>query len=108
MSEKLIAGLALVAALALPVFAYAHGAHVHKVIGTVAAVEGNKVTVKTTDGKDVTVLVNAKTRITLGKVKADATALKAGSRLVAEGTEAKGIVTATLVQVGAAPVVAAK
>jgi hypothetical protein len=106
--KKLIAGLALLAAFALPAFAYAHGAHIHKVIGTVAAVEGNKVTVKTTEGKDVTVLVNAKTRITQNKVKADATALKAGSRLVAEGTEAKGIVTATLVQVGTASTVAAK
>jgi hypothetical protein len=100
--KKLITGLALAAALALPVFAYAHGAHIHKVIGTVAAVAGNKVTVKTTDGKAVTVLVNAKTRITQNKVKADATALKAGSRLVAEGTEAKGIVTATVLQLGVA------
>ena len=108
MSRKLIVGLALAAALVVPSLAYAHGAHIHKVIGTVAAVEGNKVTVKTTDGKAVTVLVNAKTRITQGKLKADATALKAGSRLVAEGTEAKGIVTATLVQVGTAPAVAAR
>jgi hypothetical protein len=106
--RKVMAGLALMAALALPVLAYAHGAHIHKVIGTVAAVDGNKVTVKTTEGKDVTVLVNVKTRITQNKVKADATALKAGSRLVAEGTEAKGIITATLVQIGTAPVVAAK
>jgi hypothetical protein len=106
--RKLIAGLAVVAVLALPAFVYAHGAHIHKVIGTVAAVEGNKVTVRTTEGKDVTVLVNVKTRITQGKVKADAAALKAGSRLVAEGTEAKGIVTATLVQIGTVPVVAAK
>jgi hypothetical protein len=106
--KKLTAGLTLAAALALPAFVSAHGAHIHKVIGTVAAVEGNKVTVKTTDGKDVTVLVNAKTRITQNKVKADAAALKAGSRLVAEGTEAKGIVTATVVQIGTAPVVAAR
>jgi hypothetical protein len=44
--------------------------------------------------------------VTQGKLKADAAALKAGSRLVAEGTEAKGIVTATAVQIGTAPVLA--
>ena len=108
MTKKLIAGLALAAALVLPAVALAHGAHVHKVVGTVATVDGSRMTVKTTDGKTVTVVVNAKTRITQGKVKADAAALKTGSRLVAEGTENKGIVTATLVQIGTAPIVAAK
>lgn len=106
MSKRLIVGFALAAALVLPTLARAHGAHVHKVVGTVSAVEGNQVTVKTTDGKTVTVLLNAKTKVTQGKLKAGADALKAGTRLVAEGTEAKGIVTATLVQVGTAPVTA--
>jgi len=108
MRRTLIAGLVLAAALAVPAAVFAHGAHIHKVVGTVAAVDGNKVTVKTTDGKNAVVMLNAKTRITLGKLKADTTALKAGSRVVAEGTENKGIVTATLVQVGTAPIVAAK
>ena len=108
MSRKIIAGFALAAALALPAVALAHGAHIHKVIGTVSAINGNQVTVKTTDGKTVTVLLNAKTKVTQGKLKADAAALKAGTRLVAEGTEAKGVVTATLVQVGTAPLVSAK
>ena len=108
MSRKLIVGLALAAALAVPAAVLAHGTHVHKVVGTVAAVNGSQVTVKTTDGKTVTVVVNAKTRITQNKLKADATALKTGTRLVAEGLEAKGIVTATAVQVGAAPAVAAR
>ena len=108
MRNKLIAGLALAAALVLPAVAFAHGAHVHKVVGTVSTVDGNHVMVKTTDGKTVMVMLNAKTKITQGKAKADAAALKAGSRLVAEGTEDKGIVTATVVQIGTAPIVAAK
>ena len=108
MSRNVIAGFALAAALVLPTLALAHGAHVHKVVGTVAAVNGNKVTVKTTDGKDAVVMLNAKTRITQNKLKADAAALKVGTRVLAEGTEAKGVVTATVVQVGTAPVVAAK
>ena len=108
MSRKTIAGFALAAALALPTLVLAHGAHIHKVVGTVAAVAGNKVTVKTTDGKDAVVMLTAKTRITQNKLKADAAALKVGTRVLAEGTEAKGVVTATVVQVGTAPVIAAK
>ena len=108
MRKKLIAGLAIAAALVLPSVARAHGAHIHKVVGTVSTIDGNHVMVKTTDGKTVMVMLNAKTKITQGKAKADAAALKAGSRLVAEGTEDKGVVTATVVQIGTAPIVAAK
>jgi hypothetical protein len=102
MSRTLVVGLVLAAALLLPVAAQAHGGHVHKVMGTVTAVTGDKVTVKTVEGKTVTVVLNTKTRITQGKVKADAQALKAGIRLVAEGAEDKGILTATVVQVAVA------
>ena len=108
MSRKWIFGIVLAAALAIPVAAHAHGAHVHKVMGTVSTIDGNKVMVKTTDGKTVTVMLDAKTRITQGKTKVDTTALKVGGRVVAEGTENKGIVTATVVQVGTAPATIAK
>ncbi len=108
MRRSLIAGLALAAVLIVPAAVLAHGAHVHKVVGTVSTIDGNHVMVKTTDGKTVMVMLNAKTKITQGKVKADAAALKAGSRLVAQGTEDKGIVTATVVQIGTAPAVAAR
>ena len=102
MSRTLVVGLVLAAALLLPVAARAHGGHAHKVMGTVTAVTGDKVTVKTVEGKTMTVVLNAKTRITQGKVKADAQALKAGTRLVAEGAEDKGVLTATIVQVSTA------
>jgi hypothetical protein len=77
-------------------------------MGTVSAIDGNHVTVKTTDGKTIMVMVNAKTKITQGKAKLDPTALKAGARIVAEGTENKGTVTATTVQIGTAPATAAR
>ena len=108
MSRKWIVGAALIAALGLPAVALAHGTHVHKVVGTVSAVDGNHVTVKTTDGKTVMVMLNAKTKITQGKATLAPAALKAGTRIVAAGTENKGTVTATTVQVGTAPVVAAR
>ena len=108
MSKKWIVGAALIAALGFPVVARAHGAHVHKVMGTVSAIDGNHVTVKTTDGKTVMLMLDAKTKITQGKTTLTPTALKAGARIVAEGTEAKGTVTAKSVQIGTAPVAAAR
>jgi hypothetical protein len=56
----------------------------------------------------VTVVVDAKTKITQGKAKVELAALKVGDRVVAEGPEAKGIITATTVKLGEAPVTAAK
>ncbi len=77
-------------------------------MGTVSAIDGNHVTVKTTDGKTVMVMLNAKTKITQGKATFAPGAVKTGARIVAAGTENKGMVTATTVQIGTAPVVAAR
>lgn len=102
MVRKLVIVAAVAAALAVPAFARAHEGHAHKVMGTVSSVDGNNLMVKTTDGKTVMVMVNAKTKITQGKTKLTAAALKVGDRIVAEGTEDKQMVTAATVQVGAA------
>ena len=88
-------------ALALPAVARAHGGHAHKVMGTVSSIDGAHVTVKTTDGKTVMVMINAKTNITQGKTKLTAAGLKPGDRVVAEGTEEKEMIMATVVRVGA-------
>ena len=66
------AALAAVLALAVPGTLAAHEGHTHKVLGTVASVQGNHVEVKTTDGKSVTVMLDAKTKITRGTEKLDA------------------------------------
>jgi hypothetical protein len=108
MSRKWIVAAALVAALGVPVVARGHGAHVHKVMGSVSTIEGNHVTVKTTDGKTVMVMLDAKTKIRQGKTKLDPAALKVGTRVVAEGTEKNGTVTATSVQIGLAPTAASR
>ena len=102
MNVKWIGGIALIFALAMPAVSLAHEGHAHKVMGTVSSVDGNHVMVKTTDGKTVMVMLDAKTKITQGKLKSDASALKVGTRVVAEGAENKGIVTAATIQVGAA------
>ena len=108
MLRKFVIVGAITATLAVPVVARAHGGHAHKVMGTVSSVEGGHLMVKTTDGKTVMVMVNAKTAITQGKTKLTAGALKVGDRIVAEGAQEKDTLTATKLQVGATTTTAAK
>jgi hypothetical protein len=64
--------------------------------------------VKTTDGKTVMVMLDAKTAITRGKTKLDAAAVKVGERVVAEGTEEKEMIMAKTVKLGEAAATAKK
>ena len=106
MNRNWIVVVTLVAALVVPIGARAHEGHPHKVMGTVSSVDGSNLMVKTTDGKTVMVMLDAKTKVTQGKTKLDAKALKVGDRIVAEGAEEKEMIMATSVQVGTAPVAA--
>lgn len=102
MFRKLLMAGALAAVVMIPAVVVAHEGHAHKVMGTVSSVNGNDLLVKTTDGKTVMVMLNSKTKITRGKEKLVASALKVGDRIVAEGAEDKGMVTAETLQVGVA------
>jgi hypothetical protein len=108
MKNRWIAAAALLVALAVPAVTLAHGGHAHKVMGTVSSIDGKNFMVKTTDGKTVMVMMDAKTKITRGKTKVDETALKVGERIVAEGAEENAMITATTVQLGAAAATTAK
>ena len=108
MKTWLITGLIIAAVLVVPAVSRAHEGHAHKVMGTISSVDGKNLMVKTTDGKTVMVMLDAKTKITQGKNKVDASALKVGERIVAEGPEEKDMITATTVQLGTAPAAAAK
>jgi len=108
MKTWLITGLIIAAVLVVPAVSRAHEGHAHKVMGTISSVDGKNLLVKTTDGKTVMVMLDAKTKITQGKNKVDASALKVGERIVAEGPEEKQMITATTVQLGTAPAAAAK
>jgi len=103
MIGKWIAGVAVIAALAIPVVSWAHEGHSEKVMGTVSSVDGNHLMVKTTAGKDVMVMLDAKTKITRGKTTLKAADLKVGERVVAEGPLEKDMLMATSVQLGTAP-----
>ena len=104
MKKSWIVGLALLAALALPAFAAAHTGHLHKVMGTVSAVTATRVEVKTTDGKTMVILLDAKTVYRKAKLKVDVAAVKVGGRVVidAEGADAAKPMTAKTVQLPAA------
>jgi nitrate reductase NapAB chaperone NapD len=107
--KKWMIGLMMIAfALSAPAVVRAHEGHAHKVMGAIASVDGTNVMVKTTEGKTVMVMLDAKTKITQGKVKLEASALKVGDRVVAEGPEEKGMITATTLKVGAAAPAATK
>jgi Domain of unknown function (DUF5666) len=108
MQKKWIVAVVLAGALVLPVAARAHEGHAHKVMGTVSSIDGKNLMVKTTDGKTIMVMLDAKTKITQGKNKVDLAALKVGDRVVAEGKEDKGMITAATVKLGEAPAPAKK
>ena len=98
MNKTWMIAVALAGALLLPTVVRAHEGHAHKVMGSVSSVEGTHVMVKTTDGKTVMVMLDAKTVITRGKTKLDAAAVKVGDRLVAEGMEEEAMIMAKTVK----------
>ena len=103
-----VAALVLATVLLLPVAALAHEGHAHKALGTVSSVQGQHVTIKTTEGKDLMVMLDTKTQITRGKEKLDASALKVGERVSVDYMEEKGMAMAQAVKLGAAPAAAVK
>jgi hypothetical protein len=68
--------------LALPAVTAAHPGHDHKIMGTISAIDGSKVTIKATDGKEQVVELSSATKVVHGKVKSDARELKVGMRVV--------------------------
>ena len=101
MNKEWIVAMALAGALVVPAAVRAHEGHDHKVMGTVASVDGAHVMVKTADGKSVMVMLDGKTAVTRGKTKLDATAVKVGERVVAEGPQEKDMLMAKTVKLGA-------
>lgn len=67
----------------------AHGGHLHRALGTVAAVQKDQVDVRTNEGKTLRLVLDKKATVTRGKTKLDATALKVGERVSVEYMEEK-------------------
>ena len=73
---------AVVLAVLAPVATFAHPGHEHKLLGTITAVDGSKITMKTTEGKDATFMVTPITTFKSGKGKGAQGDLKVGLRIV--------------------------
>ena len=107
MNKRLFVIAALAAVLFAPSVLRAHE-NDKTVMGNITKVDGVNLMVKGTDGKEIMVMMDAKTKITQGAKKLDAKALKVGDRVVASGPEAQGMISAETVKLGAAPAAAAK
>ena len=88
--RRLIPGVALVAALAMPGYTFAHEGHVHKVMGIVTTLHENHLEVEATNGKTSTITLNEKTKVLRGKTKAKLRDIKAGERAVVTAIEKTG------------------
>ena len=108
MKKWMIGLMLLTLALVVPSVARAHEGHAHKVMGTVSSIDGRNLMVKTTAGKSVMVMLDAKTKITQGTTKVELSAIKVGDRVVAEGPEQKEMIMATTLQLGTASAVTKK
>lgn len=98
MKQKIIVLAALVLSLVLPAAARAHEGHTHKILGTVSKIDGQHVTVKTTAGKEVVVMLDSKTTVTRGTEKLDASAIKVGQRISVDAMEEKAMMMAHAVK----------
>jgi hypothetical protein len=108
MKSNWIVALALTAALVLPVVSLAHEGHVHKALGTIAGINGEHVDIKTTDGKNLTVMLDKKTTITRGKDKLDAAALKVGERISVDYMEQNKMMMAQAIKLATTTTAAKK
>jgi len=79
---KHILAAAIVLTLLAPVASLAHPGHEHKLMGTITAIDGNKVSMKTTEGKDATFAISPITAFKRGKGKGVQADLKVGLRVV--------------------------
>jgi len=106
---KKIAILAVLFALVtmIPAISSAHD-NDKTVMGNITKVDGMNLMVKGADGKEIMVMMDAKTKITEGAKKVDAKTLKVGDRVVASGPESQGMISAETVKLGAAPAAPAK
>jgi hypothetical protein len=80
----------------------AHEGHAHAVRGTVTMAAADHVMLKTTEGKDVTMTVTEKTKVTKGKVAIKIEDLTAGTRVVVTPVSEKEPLIAATIQVGVA------
>ena len=87
---KLVSGvLVVVFAFMIAPSVLAHEGHLHRLMGTVASVQGERLQVKATTGETSEVVVNDKTKILRGATAQKPSDIKPGERIVVMLTETK-------------------
>ena len=97
--KKRITMLALAATIAAAVPAFAHE---HKVLGTVKAAAADHIAIKTTDGKDATIKIDEKTKVTRDSAAIKPESLTAGTRVVVTTASDESPYVAMSIQAGPA------
>src|SRR5262245_61059559 len=83
--------------------AIAHPGHDHKVLGTVVSIAANRLVVKDRQNKDVTITLNADTKVIKDKKPVRLDEVKVGSRVVVTAATEKDITLGKLIDLGATP-----
>ena len=86
----------------------AHEGHDHKVMGTITMAMTDHVMLKTTEGKDVTILVTKDTKVTRNKQAMRVGDIAVGTRVVVTASSEKDQMKAKTIQVAAEAKSAAK
>jgi hypothetical protein len=106
---KLVSGvLFLVLTVAIAPTALAHEGHLHRLMGTVAAVHGERLQVKSTTGETSEIVVDEKTKVLRGVTAQKTSDIKLGERIVVMTTESKdsagrAVLIAKQIRLGSAP-----
>ncbi|NOT28683.1 MAG: hypothetical protein HOP16_21585 [Acidobacteria bacterium] len=99
MNTPRVVAIASALVLWLSVAAFAHEGHPHRFMGTLSAVTGTQLEVKTTDGKTVVFALDGKSVIQQGRAKAELKDLKVGERIVVSALEVPAGKTMTAINV---------
>ena len=98
-------GAAFVLALISIAPALAHDGHTHRIMGTVTAVDGKHMDVKTPSGEVLSIQINDKTLVTRAKRKIALDQVKKGGRVVVDIGNGEDPLIAHEIQVGATKIV---
>ena len=90
-------------AAALVVAAAPAFAHEHRVFGTVKTASADQLTIKTMDGKDATIKIDAKTKVTRDAASIKPESLVSGTRVVVTTASDESPYVAMAIQAGPAP-----
>lgn len=87
----------------------AHEGHLHRLMGTVAAIHGERLQVKATTGATSEIVLNDKTKVVRGVTAQKTSDIKRGDRVVVVITESKdragsAVLTAKEIRLGSPPV----